>query len=340
MGSISGRFYASDRDKHWDRTQRAYNAIIGNAPISDNIEEIAKMAYAKNLNDEYLEPHVINQEASIKDNDSVFFFNFREDRARQLASAFIMGDFAEFPVKKFNNLYIATMTEYSKEFTTPIAFPREIVSDSLAKVISDNGKTQLHIAETEKYAHITYFFSGYKEQPFPGEYRVLIPSNKVVAHNEKPEMQANEITSRVLQAISEKAFDFIIVNYANGDMVAHTGDFTASKIAVKTIDENIGALVRATMENDAVLLITSDHGNVEKMMDIKTGEPTTSHDASAVPVYLIGNDFARPKSKPEMEFAEKEGVGILSDIAPTILELMDIPKPQEMTGQSLLKLLQ
>ena len=340
IGSISGRFYSLDRDKHWDRTQETYNAITGSAPIAANTEEVVKNAYDKGYNDEYPEPRVINPSACVKDNDALFFFNFREDRARQIVSAFVTENFSEFPVKEFNNLYIATMTEYSKDIHTPIAFPKQNVENTLAKIISDSGKTQLHIAETDKYAHVTYFFNGYKEQPFPGEYRVLVPSQKVISHAEKPELQANEITARVLQAINEQSFDFIIVNYANGDLVAHTGNYEASKMAVKIIDENMGSLVRATLESNSILVITSDHGNVESLLDPKTGQPTTNHDASPVPVYLVGNEFAKPKSKKEIEISEKETVGIISDIAPTILELMDIPKPKEMTGQSLLKLLQ
>ena len=340
VGSISGRFYALDRDKHWDRTQETYNAMTGTASAAANIDEAVKNAYDKGYNDEYPEPRVINPDACVKDNDALLFFNFREDRARQIASAFIVENFSEFPVKKFSNLYIATMTEYSKDIKAPIAFPRQNVENTLAKTISDSGKTQLHIAETDKYAHVTYFFNGYKEQPFPGEYRVLVPSQKVISHAEKPELQANEITARVLQAINEKSFDFIVVNYANGDLVAHTGNYDASKMAVKIIDESVGSLVRAALESDSTLVITSDHGNMENLTDEKTGQPTTKHDASPVPVYLIGNGFAKPKSKAEIEMSEKETIGIISDIAPTVLELMDIPKPKEMTGQSLLKLLQ
>ena len=339
LGSISGRFYSLDRDKHWDRTEETYKAMTGTAPVAANIEEIINNAYKKNLNDEYVAPRVVNPSACVKNNDSLLFFDFREDRARQIASAFILDNFSEFPTLELNNLYIATMTEYSKDIRAPIAYPRETIEIPIAKIISDNGKTQLHIAETEKYAHVTYFLNGHREQPLPGEYRVLVPSKKVISHAEEPEMQANEITSRVLQAVQEQAFDFIAANYANSDMIAHTGDYEAAKIAVKTIDENIGALIRAALEYNSVLIITSDHGNIEIMIDPKIGEPTTSHDSSPVPIYIIGNEFAKPKSKAEIASSEKETVGILSDIAPTILEIMDIPKPKEMTGQSLLKML-
>ena len=210
----------------------------------------------------------------------------------------------------------------------------------LGRIIAENGKTQLRIAETEKYAHVTYFFNGYREKPFENEFRILVPSEKVSSHAEKPKMQALEITARVTQAIREKSFDFILVNFANGDMVTHTGNYEATKIAVKTVDESVGALVRAALENDAALIITADHGNAESMMNPRTGEYTNTHDPSPVPIYLVGNEFTRPKNQAEINLAEGEISGILSDIAPTVLELLDIPKPAEITGQSLLKLLQ
>lgn len=337
VGSISGRYYALDRDGRWERTKAAYEAMVGTGPAANNIEEIVQAAYEKNLNDQYVEPRAIGAEASVQDNDALLFIDFREDSIRQIAGAFILPDFKEFPVKKFSNLYIGTMTRYSDKFGAPVAYPPESVDNPLAKVLADNKKSQLHIAETEKYAHITYFFNGYKEQPFPGEYRILIPSRHVASHAEKPEMQASEITSRLIQAMKEKAFDFIIANYANGDMIGHTGNYDAAKIAVKVVDESMAALVRSALENDAVLIITSDHGNIEIMVNPLTGEAVTTHTPLAVPVYIIGNEFAKQKTPAEIDRAEKETAGILSDVAPTILELLEIPKPDEMTGQSLLK---
>jgi 2,3-bisphosphoglycerate-independent phosphoglycerate mutase len=339
IGSVSGRYYALDRDGHWDRTQQVYEAMAGGGLTAENIEEIAESTYAKNLNDQFIEPRIINPEAAIKDNDALIFMDFREDSIRQIAGAFILPDFSEFPVKKFANLYIGTMTHYSDKFNVPVAYPPESVDNPLAKVLADNGKTQVHIAETEKYAHITYFFNGYKEQPFSNEFRIIIPSHRVAFHAEKPEMQAEEITSRLFQIIKEGAFDFVVANYANGDIVAHTGNYEAAKIAVKTIDKAMGTLVQVALENNAVLIITSDHGNLEVMIDLKTGEPTTTHDSSPVPIYIVGNEFVKSKSLQKAELLEKETVGILSDVAPTILELMQIPKPKEMTGESLLKIL-
>lgn len=339
IGSLSGRYYALDRDKNWSHTQQAYEVMTGNGQKAKSAEELALAAYRKNLNDQQIQPSVIDPEASVKDSDALIFMDFREDGIRQIASAFILKDFKNFPVKQFSNLYIATMTNYLDEFRVPVAYPPEKIQNPLGKVLADNGKSQLRIAETEKYAHITYFFNDYLEQPFPNEYRIIIPSKRVANYNEKPEMQTMEITARVLQAIEERGFDFILVNYANGDMVAHTGDYQAGKLAAKTVDEAMGLLIRSVLKNDAVLIITADHGNLEVMVNPKTGEPLTAHDPSPVPIYIVGNEFVKQKTPTEVEFAEKETAGILSDVAPTILELLDIPKPTEMTGQSLLKIL-
>ena len=339
IGSVSGRHYALDRDNHWDRTEQAYAAMTGSGLKIKNIENAIQEAYKKNLNDQQVNPYAVNPESGVQDNDALLFFDFREDSIRQLAAAFILPDFKEFPVKKINNLYIGTMTNYLEKFNAPIAYPPEKIENPLAKVLADNDRTQIHIAETAKNAHITYFFNGYRKQPFPNEYRVLIPSKKVASHEEKPEMQAPEVTARVIQAIEEKAFDFILVNYANGDMIAHTGNYQAAKIAVKEVDESVGAILRSALSNNAVLIITSDHGNVETMINPKTGELTTAHDPSPVPIYIAGNDFTKQKTPTEVELAEKETIGILSDVAPIILEIMSIPKPPEMTGESLLKIL-
>ncbi len=340
IGSIAGRFYGLERDNHWERTRLAYEAITGTGPIGKSPEETAQEAYSRNLTDQHIEPHTINPGNCVESNDAIIFFDFREDGIRQIAGAFIDPEFSEFPTKPLPNLYIATFTKYLDIFKAPIAFPSESVEMPLGRIIAENGKTQLRIAETEKYAHVTYFFNGYREKPFENEFRILVPSEKVSSHAEKPKMQALEITARVTQAIREKSFDFILVNFANGDMVAHTGNYEATKIAVKTVDESVGALVRAALENDAALIITADHGNAESMMNPRTGEYTNTHDPSPVPIYLVGNEFTRPKNQAEINLAEGEISGILSDIAPTVLELLDIPKPAEITGQSLLKLLQ
>lgn len=339
LASLSGRFYAMDREGHWERTQKAYSVLVGEGPITDNIENHIKKTYERKFSDEFVEPIRISAEASIKDNDALIFFNFREDRIRQLAASFINKQFKNFPVKSFNNLYIAIMTQYDDEFKVPVAFPPEKIETCLGKVLSDKGKTQLRIAETQKYPHITYFFNGMREEPFKNEYRILIPSRSIIRQDEHPEMMANEVTTRVIESISEDVFDFILINYANPDIIAHTGNYEACLRAVKIIDEQIGKIVKATLEHDDILIITSDHGNIERVFDPLTGLPETQHDPNPVPIYLVAKEFMRSRTEAEIRRAEKESIGILADVAPTILELMAISKPKEMTGQSLLKFL-
>ena len=229
------------------------------------------------------------------------------------------------------------MTPYGNDFQVPAAFEPEKILNPLGKVLADKGFTQLRLAETQKYPHVTYFFNGFKEEPFKNEYRVLIPSPPTIRPEEHPEMMAEEITNRLLQAIDEQSYDFILVNYANADVIAHTGNFEAAVKAVKIIDEQIGKIAEAILKNNGVLIITADHGNIERMINPQTGEPETQHDLSPVPIYLVAKEFKNKKDKARRK--EKTPVGILADIAPTILELMNIPEPKEMTGQSLLKFL-
>jgi len=340
IASLSGRYYALDRDEHWDRTRKTYEALAGRGKVFDDIEAAIKNHYQKNLSDEYLEPFSVGPEISpIKDNDALIFFDFREDSIRQIAESFISPDFNKFPSADLKNLYIATMTNYSDLFKTPVAYSPEKVENPLGKILADNGKTQLRVAETEKYAHVSYFFNGLKDAPFPNEYRVLIPSRNVPRHDGYPEMMAGEISSRVIQAIEEKSFDFILANFANADVIAHTGNYDAALKAIQTVDDEIGKIVKVCLQQNAVLIITADHGNAERMINPFTGMIETKHDPSPVPIYLIGSEFQRGKSQGLIELMEKETAGILSDVAPTILELMEIPKHPEMTGQSLLKIL-
>ncbi|MEK7143927.1 MAG: 2,3-bisphosphoglycerate-independent phosphoglycerate mutase [Patescibacteria group bacterium] len=340
IASISGRSLAMDRDGHWERTEKAYQAIVGDGPIIQNCEDHLKKTYENNFNDEFIEPALVgDKNRAIKDNDSVIFFNYREDRMRQTISAFIDEKFDHFPVKKFNNLYIVSMTQYDSRFKIPVAFPPEFVETPLSKILADNGKVQIRIAETQKYAHITYFFNGLKEEPFKNEYRVLIPSKRMLRLETHPEMMAKEITARVIEAIEEKAFDFILVNYANPDMIAHTGDFNATVKAIKITDEQIGKILDSCLKNNAFLIITSDHGNAERVIDPLTGLPETKHDPNPVPVYIAAKEFQRKKSATEIKETESITTGILADVTPTILALLKIPKPAEMTGQNLLKYL-
>ncbi len=340
IASISGRHFSLDRDAHWDRTKMAYEALTGTAPMIEDYEKLIKDTYEAGYNDQFVKPRVVGPEINcIKDNDAIIFFDYREDSVRQIVSSFVVKDFKEFPIKNFTNLYIATFTSYTDKFTVPVISPQEKVENPLGKVIAENNKIQLRLAETEKYAHVTYFFNGLNEKPYLNEFRILIPSRNVASHAEHPEMMASELTSRIIQSMEDEAFDFILVNYANGDLVAHTGNYDAALIAVKTIDEEIGKLAKQVLEKNNILMITSDHGNIERMMDPLTGKITSGHDLSPVPVYLIGKEFEKNRSIEDAEEAEKETVGMLSDVAPTILELMDIPKPKEMTGESFLRLL-
>ena len=336
---VIGRHFAMDRDNNWDRTEKAYRLVTESyGEIADSVESAIKSDYDKNLTDEFIEPRIIEKEP-IKDNDAVIFINFREDSARQLTGAFVLENFDKFKRKKIDNLYFATMTRYDKDLPLHVLFEPLNVDNSIAKVISDAGKFQLHVAETEKYAHITYFFNGGIESPFKGEERLLIPSKNDHNFAENPAMSSSEITEHVAQSIESKKYDFIIVNYANADMIGHTGDLKATAKAIEIIDNEIGRIMETALKVNGILVITADHGNADEKIDLLTGAPLTEHSANPVPFYLIGNDFKREKSQEEIEVGKLEVGGILADVAPTILELMGLPQPPEMTGKSLLKLL-
>lgn len=340
IGSVSGRFYSMDRDKHWDMTEKAYNALIGNTNYIESKQIISHIqeTYDKKLNDEFIAPVGIGTiENAITDNDSVFIFNFREDRMRQIVEAFVNPYFDKFTVKKFNNLFFASMTQIREDFNIPVAFDPQPIQNSLGKVLSQNNKSQLRIAETQKYAHVTFFFNGLDDKPFPNEYRVLIPSKTVPKQDNDPQMQAQAITTRLVQAIEEESFDFILVNYANPDMIAHTGNYDATIKAIEIVDEQIGEVIKAVLAHNSTLIITSDHGNAERLFNPMTGEPETKHDASPVPIYLVGSKYQKVQNPFNVKEKEKFTIGMLSDIAPTILELMEIQKPQDMTGESLIK---
>jgi len=340
LASIGGRHYGMDRDKHWDRIQPAYAAMTGSAtPIAD-LAPYVEQFYAKGLTDEYIVPTPVGEIARpIKNDDAVIFFNFREDRMKQIVKAFTDPAFAEFPTAPLSNVHFCSFIEYDPSFGIPAFFPPDALGNPLGKVLADHNKTQWRIAETEKYAHITYFFNGLREKPFDGEYRVLIPSRQEFSHAEHPEMRADEITSRLVEAIEERAYDLIVVNYANADIIAHTGNMEASEQAVRVIDTSLKKVVDATLATDSIMIVTSDHGNAERLADPLTGKPETKHDANPVPIYLVANEYKRIRSEAEVRSAEQGSIGVLADIAPTILELMHIPKPEEMTAQSLVDLM-
>jgi 2,3-bisphosphoglycerate-independent phosphoglycerate mutase len=258
---------------------------------------------------------------------------------KQIVSAFVSDEFNNFPRTKLENLQITTLTPYDDDFKVDVAFPPEKIEMPLGKVLSDAGKTQFRISETQKYPHITYFFNGLREEPFKNEYRVLIPSKQTFRPAEHPEMMAPEITNRLIQAIDEGVFDFILVNFANPDMIAHTGDFNATVKAVKTIDEQIKKIADICLMKGVSLIITSDHGNAERLFNPLTGEPETKHDPNPVPFILVDKDFEKKKTEEDITYLAKMPIGVLADVAPTVLELMGIPQPSEMTGKSLMHLL-
>jgi 2,3-bisphosphoglycerate-independent phosphoglycerate mutase len=331
IATVSGRYYAMDRDKRWDRVEKAYVCLtegIGNN--ADSGLEAIRDSYKKKVTDEFVLPTVINgvmPEGLIRDDDGVIFFNFRADRARELTRAFIEENFKEFPRESRSNLstYV-TMTQYDETFKVPIAYPPREVRRILGEIASQAEIRQLRIAETEKYAHVTYFFNGGEENKFPGEERILIPSPKDVAtYDLKPEMSARPVTEALIKHLREQDVGLVIANYANADMVGHTGNFEASVRAVEVIDECLGKVIDAALSKRGKVLITADHGNIEQLIDYDTGMPHTAHTMNLVPVILV--DEERKKCRLN------QGSGV--DVAPTVLQLLGLPKPQEMTGHSL-----
>jgi len=346
IASLIGRFYAMDRNQNWDRTEKTYNLFTQGQgeKTQDSIKKLEEF-YEQEITDTYIKPIVItdeNQEpvGNIKNNDAVIFFNFREDSARQLTRAFVLENFNEFPRQPLENLFFCTMTEYEKNLSIKPAYPPIEIKSHLTELLSKTGKKILKVAETEKYAHITYFFNGSKEQPYPGEIRELIPSKIVSHYDEYPEMQADKVTETIIKGIKEK-YDLIVANYANADMIGHTGNLQAGIKAVEFLDKAIKPLIGMAEYGECILMITSDHGNVEEMVNPQTGEKITEHSTYPVPFYLVGKEYRleKPKAEKELEELYKTPQGILSDIAPTILELMKIPQPSSMTGKSLLDII-
>ena len=330
IASISGRFYAMDRDKRWERVKKCYDAIVnGEGNKFGSAISAIESSYQKEVFDEFVEPTLIcngdTPIATISENDSVIFFNFRPDRAREITRALVDPNFDGFENKDLN-LFFVCFTSYDETMpNVRIAFKKEPLVNTFGEVVSKKGYTQLRIAETEKYAHVTFFFNGGEEKQYEGEDRILIPSPKVETYDMKPEMSAYEVTEKVVDAINSQKYNAIILNYANPDMVGHTGSLEAAIKAIEAIDECVGKVVEAILNNDGTLLITADHGNSEQMIDYKTGEPHTAHTTNPVPLILVSND-----NKYKIK------TGRLADLAPTLLELMNIEKPKEMTGNSLL----
>ena len=340
IATVIGRYYAMDKNENWGRTRLAYDCLtIGKGIGVSSAGEAFKTAYGKGLTDETLEPSVVTGEDGspiglIKENDAVIFTNFRADRARQLTQAFVFPEFRNFERKKIPSLEFISMVGYGVEYPIASAFTAQFITKPLAKVISDAGKKQFHIAETEKYAHATYFFNGGTEKEFPGEDRVIIPSKQVKSYDLKPEMSAYEIAERAVIEIKKGKYDFLVINLANGDLVGHTGKFKAGIKAVEVLDECAGSLEKAVLESGGVLIVTADHGNVEEMINLETGEIDKEHSVNPVPFWIVGNAYK--KEKNPLSAAPVEPGGILADVAPTILDIMKIKKPEEMTGPSLL----
>ncbi|MBR2895716.1 MAG: 2,3-bisphosphoglycerate-independent phosphoglycerate mutase [Oscillospiraceae bacterium] len=324
IATVMGRYYAMDRDKRWDRLELAYDAMVyGRGHFcADPVDAVAH-SYAENVTDEFVEPVVCDEEGMISDNDSIIFFNFRPDRAREITRVFVDPDFDGFKREFFPLTYVCT-TEY--DATMPnvhVAFPRQRVENGLGEYLSRAGMRQLRIAETEKYAHVTFFFNGGVEEVFPGEDRVLVPSPKVATYDLQPEMSAVEVTNQCVERIESGEYDVIILNFANCDMVGHTGVYDAAVKAVETVDTCVGRVVAATRNMGGIAMITADHGNAEEMRK-ENGSPMTAHTTNLVPFILVGADV-------------KLNPGRLADIAPTILDIMGLASPEEMTGQTLIQ---
>lgn len=333
IATLSGRYYAMDRDNRWDRIKLAYDAMTkAEGNTFKTVQKAIETSYESQEFDEFVKPMVIVNEEStpistINSNDSVIFFNFRPDRARQITKAFVNDEFNEFERKNITNLTFVTMTQYDEKLkNVRVAYKPQSLKNTLGEYLSNNGYTQLRVAETEKYAHVTFFFNGGKEVPYENESRTLIPSPKVATYDLKPEMSAYEITEKVVESIDKKLYDVIIMNYANGDMVGHTGNLEKAIEAVEHLDKCVGKVVSKIEEVNGEAIITADHGNCENMLDLKTGEPITSHSTFDVPFIVISNRVKSLKN------------GSLCDIAPTLLDLMGENKPEEMTGESLVEI--
>ena len=332
VASLCGRFYAMDRDNRWDRVQSAYK-LLSEAEAEYSYPDVASgldAAYQRDEDDEFVQATVIredhDEQAAIADGDVVLFMNFRADRARELTRTFVDDDFEGFEraARPMLGDFIM-LTEYAADIDTDCAYPPQALDNVLGQYLADNNKTQLRIAETEKYAHVTFFFNGGREEPFAGEDRTLIPSPQVKTYDLKPEMSAFEVTDALVKAIESGEYDAIICNYANGDMVGHTGDFDASVKAVEVVDQCLARIVAAIESINGHLLVTADHGNVEQMLDPATNQPLTSHTSGPVPLVYVGAS--------DQVFL---GEGSLCDIAPTLLHLMSMPIPDEMTGKVLM----
>lgn len=347
IASVIGRNWAMDRNENWDRVEKAYKLLTeGIGEPIQNVPKYLESCYQSDISDEFIEPGcVIDSDtqkpvATFSNGDSVIFFNFREDRARELTKAIAVPDFAKFKRAVFPKVKLVTMVEYEKNIPVSVAFPPQSVNNSLGEVLSKHHKKQLRLTETEKYAHVTYFFNGGREEAWPNEDHILIPSPAVSSFDKKPEMSMYEITDKVIENLEGKKYDFILMNYAGADMVGHTGIEAATIEAVQHIDLCLTKLIPAVLRFGGCLLITADHGNAEETRNLQTGQRDTEHSSNPVPLWFITENNHHEKSDSLLFQQKNEVVGLLSDVAPTVLDIMGIEKPSEMLGSSLLPILQ
>ncbi|OGL88969.1 phosphoglycerate mutase (2,3-diphosphoglycerate-independent) [Candidatus Uhrbacteria bacterium RIFCSPLOWO2_02_FULL_51_9] len=346
LASMSGRYYAMDRDNRWDRVEKAYNAMaLGKADqtTEDPLKTIEE-AYAKEKFDEEFIPTVITKGgeavAKIEKGDVCICFNFRPDRSREITHAFVLPDFKDFQREKIEDLLFVTMAEYEGGLPVTVAYPPVVIKNCLAEVVSKANLKQFHVAETEKYAHITFFLNGTIEDPFPGEDRKIVPSPKVTSYAEKPEMSATGVAEETVKAIQSKRYDVIFCNLANADMVGHTGDFNATVKGVEAADKAMAMIVDATLAAGGVMLMTADHGNGEEVLNVSTGKMDKEHSTNPIPFLIIGASLKGQTGPtgdpPGGDLSQLPPVGMLADVAPTMLKILGIPQPEEMTGQALI----
>ncbi|MFH1711840.1 MAG: 2,3-bisphosphoglycerate-independent phosphoglycerate mutase [Patescibacteria group bacterium] len=347
IASLNGRYFAMDRDNRWDRCEKAYNAIVlgQSAETFENPLEAIKASYAKEVYDEEFVPTVITKNgqpvATVKQGDSVIFFNYRPDRARQIAKAFTLPSFDKFQRQYIQDLVFVTMMEYEAGLPVEVAYPPVKIKNCLSEVLSNAGLVQLHIAETEKYAHVTFFFNGTREEPFPNEDRAIIPSPKVASYDQAPAMSAVEITDRVIKEIKTDNYDVIIMNFANPDMVGHTGNLEATIKSNEVVDQSVKRIVEEVLKRDGVVLITADHGNGEEVMNLQTGDIDKEHSTNPVPFFIIGNQYEGQPGMagdvPNGDLSLMPPIGMLADVAPTLLKILGVPQPEEMSGTPLIE---
>jgi 2,3-bisphosphoglycerate-independent phosphoglycerate mutase len=340
VATVTGRYYAMDRDNRWERTGATYWAMTkGEGQKADSALAAIQNSYDHNVTDEFILPTVIMEDnhpvATVQAGDAVIHYNFRPDRARQLTKAFVMDPLTPLAEGKFDRgpviadlVYVMT-TRYEEGLNAELAFPADEVEMPLARIVSEHGMTQFHTAETEKYAHVTFFINGRRETPFAGEDRAMVQSPKVPTYDLQPEMSAKEVTDGAIERIRSGQYDLVIMNYANADMVGHTGILDATIKAVETVDTCVGRIIETTLGVGGSLLITADHGNAEQLIDYQTGKPLTSHTTYPVPLYLVAPQYAQARLRSD---------GILADVAPTVLQVMNLPKPKQMLGRSLIQL--